>query len=923
MRPTGLEGEVLGSFRVLGELGRGGMAIVYRGVQESLSRPVAIKVLPFEFASSTELIKRFHREAEAMAALSHPNIVQIIDRGERDGVIYFVMEFVDGGSLKDLLGKAKEVPFKRLVEIALQVCAGLSAAHAAGIVHRDLKPGNVLVDARTGNCKIADFGIASFQQGPESATLTSSNVSMGTLNYMSPEQKLDAKSVDHRTDIYALGVILYEMFTGTLPLGSFDPPSDVNRSVPKAVDPIVLRCLKASPQQRFQSVAELAAELRKLLADEAGAGLIARAIRPVAGAFTAASTVVTGWRGRAVLVVLLLAMAGVGYVWVAQEGPFARRLPPSGGSPGGSAASSAGAPVAGAGAAGASTAASASGPTGASGVASGIAAGASAAGAGAPSGGSAASGTGGVASELRGRLDEVGAKLDVARRSAERAGAARHAAEALGRAQAVEERADALVFEGGFAAAVGVYEEAIAAYRAAAKEASEQVVLEREREAAAPGTPPGAAGGSSAAEAELAERERARREAEKVRMDAALERERAAAAGAPERAPREYARGADEEREGNRLFAEGRHADSRARFRNAADLYADAARLAEAEAPGASAGPGAAPEGEGFAAGPEGPHGRVPSGDPVGASSTTIGAGGASGAGVAPPSAGASAEPAGGAAGGADLAVRSITPVFSLVPLGRGAGQAVFPKGLAADGASGEFYLGDVEKGSVTKFSSDGRVLWEAKDLTKPHDIALSPDGATVYVANTGVNRVARLRASDGRREADWGRVGEALATWNAPYALGVGRGGELWVYDRKNLRIQRIGTDGKVAGGFQAIGGNWAGVAVDGRGRVYFSEGEGVKRWDPEDRVARPFASHVNPVQATALACDEKDRVYVADARQGRVIVLAPSAEKLREVRTGSDGALRQPLSIAVAGGRMYLLDFKARNKVHIFDVK
>src|SRR5438270_10765022 len=131
-RQKTLEGEMLGSFRVQAELGRGGMAVVYRGLQESLNRPVAIKVLPSEFASTPELRRRFHREAEALAALSHPNIVQVIERGEHDAVVYFVMEFVDGGSLKDLLEKA-EMPYERMIEIALQVAAGLEHAHGLGI----------------------------------------------------------------------------------------------------------------------------------------------------------------------------------------------------------------------------------------------------------------------------------------------------------------------------------------------------------------------------------------------------------------------------------------------------------------------------------------------------------------------------------------------------------------------------------------------------------------------------------------------------------------------------------------------------------------------------------------------------------------------------------------------------------------------
>jgi predicted Ser/Thr protein kinase/sugar lactone lactonase YvrE len=317
-QPETLEGAKLGAYAVLAEIGRGGMAVVYKGRQESLNRAVAIKVLPLEFASAPELLRRFHREAEAMAALGHPNIVQIIDKGEREGIYYFVMEFVEGGSLKDVL-REKDLTLDRMLDIVLMVAAGLEHAHAHGIVHRDLKPGNVLVEARSGVAKIADFGIAQLQTRPELSQLTSSHMSMGTLNYMAPEQKVDAKTVDHRADIYSFGVILYEMLTGDLPLGSFDPPSHVNKRIPRALDEIVLRCLKTSPQNRWQTIAECAAALKEVRATAGDVGVLTRAVK---AAKEKAATAVSGTStaARVVVGLVLVALLAGAYVAYAARG---------------------------------------------------------------------------------------------------------------------------------------------------------------------------------------------------------------------------------------------------------------------------------------------------------------------------------------------------------------------------------------------------------------------------------------------------------------------------------------------------------------------------------------------------------------------------------------------------------------------------
>lgn len=326
-QPKTLEGVKLGSYSVLAEIGRGGMAVVYKGRQDSLNRSVAIKVLPLEFARTPELLRRFHREAEAMAALAHPNIVQIIDKGEREGVYYFVMEFVDGPSLKELL-RDTDVTLERILELALMVAGGLEHAHAHGIVHRDLKPGNVLVERRSGIAKIADFGIAQLQSGAELSQLTSSHMAMGTLNYMAPEQKVDAKSVDHRADIYSFGVILYEMLTGDLPLGSFDPPSHVNKRIPRALDEIVLKCLKTSPQNRYQTIGECAIDLKEAREGAGDVGVITRAVKAVGEkAATAISGTFRSRRGRVVLGLLVVATVALGYVYYGAGYRFGLRSP--------------------------------------------------------------------------------------------------------------------------------------------------------------------------------------------------------------------------------------------------------------------------------------------------------------------------------------------------------------------------------------------------------------------------------------------------------------------------------------------------------------------------------------------------------------------------------------------------------------------
>lgn len=255
---------MLGHYEVLEQIGQGGMAVVYKGVQPSLNRPVAIKVLPQRFAKSEELLARFDREANVAAQLNHPNIVQVIDRGKEGDALFIVMEYVEGESLDKLIRK-KALTLPEILDYSMQICDGLDFAHSKGVVHRDLKPSNILIDVANGRAKIADFGIAQFETtGSGLSTLTQQGAALGTMNYMSPEQRLDSSKVTHHTDIFSFGVVLYEMLTGKLPIGHFKLPSLINPHVPIGFDHVVARCLAESPADRYQSAAEIKEDLGRI-----------------------------------------------------------------------------------------------------------------------------------------------------------------------------------------------------------------------------------------------------------------------------------------------------------------------------------------------------------------------------------------------------------------------------------------------------------------------------------------------------------------------------------------------------------------------------------------------------------------------------------------------------------------------------------
>ncbi len=249
---------------ILELLGQGGMGVVYKARQPRLDRLVALKILPADPARDPSFAERFTREARALARLSHPNIVAVFDFGETNGIYYFVMEYVDGLNLRQLEASGGLKPNEAL-KIVPEVCAALQYAHDMGIVHRDIKPENILLDQQ-GRVKIADFGLAKLlgRPAPE-ASLTQAQQIMGTPNYMAPEQMEHPLEVDHRADIYSLGVVFYEMLTGELPLGRFAPPSQ-KVQVDVRLDQVVLRALEKERERRYQQASDVRTDVETIVA---------------------------------------------------------------------------------------------------------------------------------------------------------------------------------------------------------------------------------------------------------------------------------------------------------------------------------------------------------------------------------------------------------------------------------------------------------------------------------------------------------------------------------------------------------------------------------------------------------------------------------------------------------------------------------
>ncbi len=241
---------------------RGGMGAVYKAVQKSLNRTVAVKLLPQVHRNKESFAERFKREAHALALLNHPHIIAVHDFGETaDGQMYYAMEFVSGMDLQHLLKRAPPEP-RQILKIITQVCEALQFAHERGIVHRDIKPANILIDER-GNVKVADFGLAKVV-GPQSVDYTATGTTLGTPDYIAPEALDQDGKIDHRADIYSLGVMIYELFTGHVPKGVWEPPS-VRSGADKGIDVIVSKAMQNNPEKRYQHVSDMTQVLEKLL----------------------------------------------------------------------------------------------------------------------------------------------------------------------------------------------------------------------------------------------------------------------------------------------------------------------------------------------------------------------------------------------------------------------------------------------------------------------------------------------------------------------------------------------------------------------------------------------------------------------------------------------------------------------------------
>ena len=226
---------------ILKLIGRGGMGAVYQARQPKLDRLVALKILPASAATDPGFKERFEREAKALARLNHPNIVAVYDFGTAGELGFLVMEFVDGSNLREV-GRTRRLSPQQALQVVPQICEALQFAHNEGIVHRDIKPENLLLDAK-GRVKIADFGIAKIiGPQPDQIALTGGKDVIGTPHYMAPEQLERPQSVDHRADIFSLGVVFYELLTGELPLGRFPAPSETSGVDPR-LDDVVFRTL--------------------------------------------------------------------------------------------------------------------------------------------------------------------------------------------------------------------------------------------------------------------------------------------------------------------------------------------------------------------------------------------------------------------------------------------------------------------------------------------------------------------------------------------------------------------------------------------------------------------------------------------------------------------------------------------------------
>ncbi len=247
------------NLEILECLGQGGMGVVYKARQKQLDRFIALKVMKANAAKDPAFAERFTREARALAKLSHPNIVSVFDFGQAEGSFYLIMEYMDGANLRQVI-RSKSMQPKEALQVVPKICEALQYAHDQGIVHRDIKPENILLD-KQGRVKIADFGLAKLvKPGEQDFTLTQDGMTMGTPRYMAPEQIDNPQEVDHRADIYSLGVVFYEVLTGEVPMGRFAPPSK-KVEIDVRLDEVVLRSLEREPNLRYQHASDVRTQL--------------------------------------------------------------------------------------------------------------------------------------------------------------------------------------------------------------------------------------------------------------------------------------------------------------------------------------------------------------------------------------------------------------------------------------------------------------------------------------------------------------------------------------------------------------------------------------------------------------------------------------------------------------------------------------